>query len=50
LIFQNGELMSYDRTLESQVNEAIKNGMKFTLNIKDCIVTVPTPIDKNKSQ
>jgi UDP-N-acetyl-D-galactosamine dehydrogenase len=47
----------YDRTLElseSQVNETIKNGMKFTLdinNIKDCniyIVTVPTPIDKNK--
>ena len=47
----------YDRTLElssEQVNEAIKNGMKFTLDtndIKDCniyIVTVPTPIDKNK--
>jgi UDP-N-acetyl-D-glucosamine/UDP-N-acetyl-D-galactosamine dehydrogenase len=47
----------YDRTLELtevQVNEAIKNGMKFSLNIddiKDCniyIVTVPTPIDKNK--
>lgn len=47
----------YDRTLElskEQVNEAIKNGMKFSLdinNIKDCniyIVTVPTPIDKNK--
>ncbi|MGE3613419.1 MAG: nucleotide sugar dehydrogenase [Sulfurimonas sp.] len=47
----------YDRTLElneAQVNEAIKNGMKFTLDIndiKDCniyIVTVPTPIDKNK--
>lgn len=47
----------YDRTLElneTQVNEAIKNGMKFTLDIndiKDCniyIVTVPTPIDKNK--
>src|SRR5574344_1838669 len=47
----------YDRTLElteSQVNEAIKNGMKFSLDIndiKDCniyIVTVPTPIDKNK--
>ncbi len=47
----------YDRTLElseSQVNEAINNGMKFTLDIndiKDCniyIVTVPTPIDKNK--
>ncbi|MCG3658945.1 Vi polysaccharide biosynthesis UDP-N-acetylglucosamine C-6 dehydrogenase TviB [Aliarcobacter butzleri] len=47
----------YDRTLElteNQVKEAIKNGMKFTLNIneiKECniyIVTVPTPIDKNK--
>lgn len=47
----------YDRTLELneiQVKEAIKNGMKFSLNIddiKDCnifIVTVPTPIDKNK--
>jgi UDP-N-acetyl-D-galactosamine dehydrogenase len=47
----------HDRTLElsdNQVNEAISNGMKFTLNsydIKDCnfyIVTVPTPIDKNK--
>lgn len=31
---------------EIQVNEAIKNGMKFTLDIY--IVTVPTPIDKNK--
>lgn len=47
----------YDRTLElseAQVKEALTNGMKFTLNIddiKDCniyIVTVPTPIDKNK--
>ncbi|MGB7403221.1 MAG: nucleotide sugar dehydrogenase [Arcobacter sp.] len=47
----------YDRTLElteRQVKEALQNGMKFTLNIddiKDCniyIVTVPTPIDKNK--
>ncbi|MCB5250052.1 MAG: nucleotide sugar dehydrogenase [Sulfurimonadaceae bacterium] len=47
----------YDRTLEldeNQVKEALKNGMKFTLNtqdIKDCniyIVTVPTPIDKHK--
>lgn len=47
----------YDRTLElskDQVAEAIKNGMKFSLDmndIKDCniyIVTVPTPIDKNK--
>jgi len=47
----------YDRTLElneTQVNEALKNGMQFTLNvddIKNCniyIVTVPTPIDKHK--
>ncbi len=47
----------YDRTLEldeKQVNEALKNGMKFTLqlqDIRDCniyIVTVPTPIDKHK--
>jgi UDP-N-acetyl-D-galactosamine dehydrogenase len=47
----------YDRTLElneAQVKEAISNGMEFTNNlddIKDCniyIVTVPTPIDKNK--
>jgi UDP-N-acetyl-D-galactosamine dehydrogenase len=47
----------YDRTLEldeKQVKEALRNGMKFTLNvedIKECnifIVTVPTPIDKNK--
>lgn len=47
----------HDRTLElneTQVKEALANGMKFTLNIddiKDCniyIVTVPTPIDKNK--
>ena len=46
----------FDRTeelSETQVNEAIKNGMKFSLDIndiKDCnvfIVTVPTPIDKN---
>lgn len=46
----------FDRTEElneTQVNEAIKNGMKFSLDIndiKDCnvfIVTVPTPIDKN---
>lgn len=44
----------YDRTLElskEQLNEAISNGMKFSLDInaiKDCnifIVTVPTPID-----
>ena len=47
----------HDRTLElneTQVNEALTNGMEFTLNIddiKDCnifIVTVPTPIHKNK--
>lgn len=46
----------YDKTLElsnEQVNESIKNGMKFTADleeIKDCniyIVTVPTPIDKH---
>jgi len=54
-----GELNGgYDRTLELsdiQVKEAIKNGMKFSFNlkdIKDCniyIVTVPTPIDKNNN-
>jgi len=47
----------HDRTLElseTQVNEAIKNNMEFTNqleDIADCniyIVTVPTPIDKNK--
>ena len=47
----------FDRTLElsaEQMKKAIENGMKFSLNlddIKDCnffIVTVPTPIDKNK--
>jgi len=47
----------YDRTLElskEQVKESIENGMKFSLDtkdIEDCniyIVTVPTPIDKNK--
>lgn len=47
----------FDRTLEldeNQMKRAIKNGMKFSTeleNIKDCnffIVTVPTPIDKNK--
>ncbi len=46
----------YDRTLElneSQMREALSNGMKFSTNledIKDCniyIVTVPTPIDKD---
>lgn len=50
---QNG----YDRTLElteTQVKEALANGMEFTLDIekiKPCniyIVTVPTPIDKHK--
>lgn len=47
----------HDRTLELdkiQVQEALNNGMIFTLNIddiRDCniyIVTVPTPIDKHK--
>ncbi len=52
------ELVSgHDRTLElseQQVKEAIKNGMQFTCDIDDIadcniyIVTVPTPIDKNK--
>lgn len=46
----------FDRTLElneSQVKEALKNGMKFSLNIEDIkdsniyIVTVPTPIDES---
>ena len=50
-------LNGHDRTLElsnEQVKEAIKNGMKFTSKIEDIescnvyIVTVPTPIDKNK--
>ncbi len=48
---------AYDRTLElneTQLQEALDNDIKFTCNIddiKDCniyIVTVPTPIDKNK--
>ncbi len=48
--------MGLDRTLEltnEQVNESLKNGMKFTLDIEDIresnvyIVTVPTPIDEN---
>ena len=48
---------AYDRTLELnevQLQEALDNDIKFTCNIddiKDCnifIVTVPTPIDKNK--
>ena len=48
---------SYDRTLElneSQVQEALDNSIKFTCNVNDIIdcnvyiVTVPTPIDKNK--
>lgn len=47
----------HDRTLEldkTQLQEALTNGMTFTLNIddiRDCniyIVTVPTPIDKHK--
>ena len=47
----------YDRTLElseEQIKEAVKNEMMFTNlleQIEDCniyIVTVPTPIDKNK--
>ena len=52
------ELMSgVDRTLElneTQVNEALSNGMLFsndTKELEDCnifIVTVPTPIDKHK--
>ena len=50
---------AHDRTLEldeSQLQEALDNGIKFTCNtndIKDCniyIVTVPTPIDKHKNQ
>ena len=48
---------AHDRTLElssEQLQEAIDNNIKFTCDIndiKDCniyIVTVPTPIDKNK--
>ena len=48
---------AYDKTLElneEQLKEALDNNIKFTCNtedIKDCniyIVTVPTPIDKNK--
>ena len=48
---------AYDRTLElneTQLKEALDNNIKFTCDvddIKDCniyIVTVPTPIDKNK--
>ena len=48
---------AYDRTLElneSQLQEALDNNIKFTCSvddIKECnvyIVTVPTPIDKNK--
>ncbi len=47
----------HDRTRElneTQVTEALENGMEFTLNLDDIrncniyIVTVPTPIDKNK--
>jgi len=48
---------AYDRTLElneTQLQEALDNGIKFTCNTDDIknsniyIVTVPTPIDKNK--
>lgn len=48
---------AFDRTLElneTQLQEALNNGIKFTADIKDIkdcniyIVTVPTPIDKNK--
>ncbi|WP_050752159.1 Vi polysaccharide biosynthesis UDP-N-acetylglucosamine C-6 dehydrogenase TviB [Sulfurimonas gotlandica] len=48
---------AYDKTLElneEQLQEALQNNIKFTCDIediKDCniyIVTVPTPIDKNK--
>ncbi len=48
---------AFDRTLElneEQLNEALENEIKFTTSleeIKDCnifIITVPTPIDKNK--
>jgi len=47
----------YDRTLElsnEQVKEATDDGMQFTCNLDDIagcniyIVTVPTPVDKNK--
>ena len=47
-----------DRTLElseSQVKEAIKNGVEFSNNIQDIkecnifIITVPTPIDSHKN-
>lgn len=50
-------LNGHDRTLElsdEKLKDALNNGMEFTCNpdyIKDCniyIVTVPTPIDKNK--
>ena len=46
----------FDRTLEltgEQVNESLKNGMKFTMNTEDIkdsniyIVTVPTPINED---
>ena len=47
----------HDRTMELsdiQVQEALSNGMRFSLNVDDIsscniyIITVPTPIDKNK--
>lgn len=46
----------FDRTLEldkSQMQKALENGIKFSLNLEDLrqcnffIITVPTPIDKN---
>ncbi|MEA3228309.1 MAG: nucleotide sugar dehydrogenase [Campylobacterota bacterium] len=48
---------AYDKTLElttTQLKESLSNGIKFTSDLKDIrdcnifIVTVPTPIDKNK--
>ena len=48
---------AYDRTLELdeiQLKEALANNIKFTSSVEDIkncntyIVTVPTPIDKNK--
>jgi UDP-N-acetyl-D-glucosamine/UDP-N-acetyl-D-galactosamine dehydrogenase len=53
----NELLSGHDRTFElsdEKVKEAIDNGMRFTSSLKDIaecnifIVTVPTPIDKNK--
>lgn len=48
---------AYDKTLElskEQLQQSIQNGIKFTCDIEDIkdsniyIITVPTPIDKNK--